>query len=166
MVMAMGKYFFLMFGTDMYIPILTSLLKPNLQYLGDKSSLLLKEILSEAYMIAAIINLKRARDKQPIKKTKDSTKFKLVLLKNHKKQTWDTKYMPNFHICKVINDGIYDIQDLTGHVRNASVADIQFLMPAENIVSMLLPDIKVFRQACKSINYPSFIPGKKGKIVV
>ena len=40
--------------------------------------------------------------------------------------------MPNFHICKVVNDGEYDLQDPAGHVRYASVADIQLLlMPAE-----------------------------------
>ena len=55
-------------------------------------------------MLAAI-NLKRARAKQPIKKTTDPPEFKvrdLLLLKNHKKQNWNTKYMSNFHICKLL----------------------------------------------------------------
>ena len=86
------------------------------------------------------------RDKKPIKKNKRPPKFKvrdLVLIKNHKKQIWDTKYMPNFHIFTVIDDRTYHLQDPTGHVRHASVADIQLLMPAKYIVSML-PDIKAF----------------------
>ena len=45
--------------------------------------------------------------------------------------------MPNFHICKVINDRAYDLQDPAGHVTCVSVADVQLLMPAEYIVSML-----------------------------
>ena len=51
--------------------------------------------------------------------------------------------MPNFCICKVISDRGYDLQDPTGHVRCATVAVIQLLMPAECIFSMLM-DIKAF----------------------
>ena len=61
-------------------------------------------MLREAYTLAAI-DFKRARDKQPIKRTKDP-QFKVrgpMLLKN-KKRTWDIKYMPNFCIFKGIND--------------------------------------------------------------
>ena len=39
--------------------------------------------------------------------------------------------MPNFHICKGINNRAYDLQDLTGSVKCAAVADIQLIMPAE-----------------------------------
>ena len=115
-------------------------------------------MLREAYMLVAI-NLKRVIYKQPTKKTKDPSKLKvgdLILLKNHKKETWDTKYMPNFYVCKMINDKAYDLQDKTCHVRLASVADIHLLMPAEYIISML-PDIKAFRWACKYTNDPSFM---------
>ena len=45
-------------------------MQPKLKYQGDKSSLLSIEILKEPYILAAI-NLKKARDKQPIKNTKD-----------------------------------------------------------------------------------------------
>ena len=65
--------------------------------------------------------------------------------------------MPNFHICKVINDRAYYLQETTGHVRCAFVADIKLLMPVVCIVSML-PDIKPFWQACKYINDPSLMP--------
>ena len=61
--------------------------------------------------------------------------------------------MPNFHICKVINDPI-------GCVRCAFVADIQLLIPAEYIVSML-PDIKTFGWTCMYINDPSIMPDLK-----
>ena len=59
--------------------------------------------------------------------------------------------VPNFPFCKVINDRAYDLQDPTGHVRCTTVAEIQLLMPAKYIVSML-PDIKAFGCACKYIN--------------
>ena len=52
--------------------------------------------------------------------------------------------MPNFHICKAINDRIYSLQDTTGHVRCTSVANIQLLRPAEYIASML-PGTKTFQ---------------------
>ena len=70
--------------------------------------------------------------------------------------------MPNACICKLINDGAYDLQNTTGHVRCASVAGIRLLMPLEYIVSML-PVIKVFRWAWKYINDPSLIPDLKGQ---
>ena len=60
--------------------------------------------------------------------------------------------MPNFHICKVINYRAHDLQCPTGHVQHASVADIQLLMPAEYLVSMV-PDINVFRWGFKYINH-------------
>ena len=45
-----------------------------------------------------VINLNKARNKQPIMKTKDHPKGKvgdLVLLKNHKKQIWDINISPS-----------------------------------------------------------------------
>ena len=119
-------------------------------------------MLREAYLLAAI-NMKRARDRQPNKKTRDLSKFKvrdLVPLKNHKEQKWDAKYMPNFCICKAIKNRAYELQGPCGHVRCSTVADIQLLMPTECIVSMLL-DIKAFGQLCKFINDPSLMPDLK-----
>ena len=55
--------------------------------------------------------------------------------------------MPNFCICKVISDRASVLQDLTGHVRCATAADIQMLMSTEYSVTMLL-DIKEFGWAC------------------
>ena len=60
---------------------------------------------------------------------------------------------------EIINK-VYDLQGITVHVRHASVADIQSLMPAEYIVS-ILPDVKSFRWACKYINEPSLMPDLK-----
>ena len=51
--------------------------------------------------------------------------------------------MLNSHICKVIHDRAYDLQDPTDYVRCATLAKIQLFMPAEYIVSML-PDIRAF----------------------
>ena len=64
-----------MCGRDPYIPSLANLLQPKLGYLGDKSFLLSLEMLEQTYMLAAI-NVKRARDRQPSKKSKDLPKFK------------------------------------------------------------------------------------------
>ena len=94
-----------MFGRDVYILILASLLLPKLKYLGNKSSLLFVEMLQEAYMLA-VMNLKAARDRWPMKRPDKIPNFNavyLVLLKNHKNQTWDPKYISNL-ICKIIND--------------------------------------------------------------
>ena len=62
----------------------------------------------------------------------------------------------NFRICKIINDRAYDLQDLTGNVGHAVIADIQLLMPAEYIVN-LLPHTRTFGKACKYINDPSLM---------
>ena len=51
--------------------------------------------------------------------------------------------MPIFCICKVIYGRAYDLQDPAGHIRHAMVADIQLLMYAEYIVSMVL-NVKAF----------------------
>ena len=118
MARARSQHFFLLFGRDMYIPTLANLLQPILQYLGEKSSLLLIEMLREVFMLA-VRNLKKAIDKQNINRAKQPQKFKLrylVHLKNHMKQTCNTKYMPNVHICKGINEKAYDLQESTGHV--------------------------------------------------
>ena len=68
--------------------------------------------------------------------------------------------MPNFHLCQVITDRVYDLQDLTTHVGCVTIADNQLLIPAEYIVGMLT-DIKAFGWTCKSINDPSLMPGLK-----
>ena len=45
--------------------------------------------------------------------------------------------MPNFCLCKVINDRSYDLQDPTVHVIHSSMADLQLLMPTDYTVSIL-----------------------------
>ena len=45
--------------------------------------------------------------------------------------------MLNFHVCRVFNDRVYDLQDPAGHIKCASLADIQLLKPAEFIVIVL-----------------------------
>ena len=107
--------------------MLSGLVQPKLSYLGDKSSLLSIEMLREAYIPVAI-SLKRARDRQSNRKIKELPNLKL---KHHKKQNWDPNYMPNLRICKIINNGTYDLQDPTVHVWHATVAEIQFLIPTE-----------------------------------
>ena len=73
--------------------------------------------------------------------------------------------MPNFHVCKVFNDRACDLQDPSGLVRCASIADTQLWMPAKYIVSVL-PDIQVYGWASKYINDPSLMSDLKWKIIV
>ena len=70
--------FFLMFGRDMYIPILGNILQPKLRYLGDTSSTLSLEMSGEAYMMAAI-NHKKARDNNEEKQKKMYLSLKLEI---------------------------------------------------------------------------------------
>ena len=44
--------------------------------------------------------------------------------------------IPTFRSFKVINERLCDLQEPTGCVRYAALADIQLFMPAEYIVSM------------------------------
>ena len=76
----------------------------NLNYNSYEMSLpYLLEMLSEA-----AVNVKRARNRQLNKVTREITKVKggnLLLWRSHKKQTpWDAKYISHFQICRVIND--------------------------------------------------------------
>ena len=69
-------------------PTLANLLQSMIRHVRDESSLCSLEMLSEAYMLAAV-NLKRARDRQPNKVIKAKPIFKvgnLVLGRNFKKQ--------------------------------------------------------------------------------
>ena len=98
-----GSSFFLMFGRHVYISTLANLLQPKLRYLGDASALLSVEMLWEVYRLAAV-NVKKERDRQPIKVIKEIPKYKvsnLVLLRNWKKHTpLDAKYISFFSFLK------------------------------------------------------------------
>ena len=48
----------------------------------------------------------------------------LLLMRGQKKQICNVKYMPNFRVCKITNDRVYDLQHATYHVRCAAVVDI------------------------------------------
>ena len=50
--------------------------------------------------------------------------------------------MPNFRICKIINDRVYDLQGTMSHFRCAALAVIQLCMHAE-CISSILPDASV-----------------------
>ena len=64
--------------------------------------------------------------------------------------------MSNFHICKVINDRLFIIQDNEGYNNHTSVAGIQQLVPTGYIASWL-PDAKAFGTVHKYINDLSLI---------
>ena len=76
------------------------------------------EMYREAYMLAAV-DLKRAWDRKSSKTTKNTPNYivgDLVLLKNCTNKIWDAKYSPNFMICKVVYNGVYDFQNPLGHI--------------------------------------------------
>ena len=62
------------FGRDVYNPTLANLLLSKIRYLGDKSSVLSLEMLREADMLVTV-NLKRAKDRQPNRVTKEWISF-------------------------------------------------------------------------------------------
>ena len=99
-------------------------------------------------------------DRQPSKRAKEILKVKagnLVLLKYHMKWAWNVKYMSDFRICKVINDRVYDLQDLSGHVHDAAVADI----PLMSKMHSFLPDVRAFGKAREYMPDTSLMPDLK-----
>ena len=65
-----------MFGRVVYIHTLENFLQPKLRNLGHTSALLSPEMLGEAYMLA-VVNFKKARDRQSSKMTIEISKVKV-----------------------------------------------------------------------------------------
>ena len=61
--------------------------------------------------------------------TKEVPKFKVCDLDYSETTRNKPMYVSDFHICRIINDWTYDLQDPSGHIHCASVADIQLLLP-------------------------------------
>ena len=100
--------------------------------ISGRQSLLSLQMFRETYILVAV-NCKKARDKQPIKEDKRSPppKFKvrdIVLIKNHKQTSLGYKIYAQLLYMQVINDRAYALQDPTGHVRCASVADKLYIV--------------------------------------
>ena len=70
--------------------------------------------LRQAYMLAAL-NTKEAHSKQNIDKYDDIPQYKigdLIVAKNFDKKTnWDTKYIPNFRIIRLIGTRQLEVSD-------------------------------------------------------
>ena len=106
------------------------------------------------------LNTKEAHSKQKCDKYKDIPKFKigdLIIIKNFEnKLSWDTKYVPNFRIVKLIGTRQLEVSDLTGRLWNVNISDVHKILPADFIVSCL-QDEQVFTRKGKYINDPCIL---------
>ena len=69
----------------------------------------------------------------------------------------DAKYISYFYICKIINEHAFCLQDLSGQIHHASLADIQLLLP-EGYVVKPVSDAKAFGRAYRYINDQNLMP--------
>ena len=92
--------FFLMFGRDTVLP-LTSLLSPQLRYLGNDLNILSLEALKNMYQIATE-NLRRSRARRdstlPKQLPHHFTEGHTVLIKNHTASPFDSRYIGDYRI--------------------------------------------------------------------
>ena len=47
---------------------------------------------------------------------------------------WDTKYVPNFRVVKLIGTRQLEVSDLTGILRKVNISDVHKILPADFIV--------------------------------
>ena len=60
----------------------------------------------------------------------------MVLLKNHAPvNTFDTKYKPNFRICKQIYAKAFYLQNSAGKIKCVSIQHHQLLHPIEHVLN-------------------------------
>ena len=65
--------------------------------------------------------------------------------------TWDTKYVPNFRVVKLIGTKQLEVSDLTGRLRKVNISDVHKILPEDFIVSCIL-DKQIFTRKGKYIN--------------
>ena len=110
-------------------------------------------------MLAAL-NTKEACSKQKHDTHDDVPKFKigdLIMIKNfNKKSTWDTKYVPNFIVIKLIGTRQLEVSNLTGSPWKVNILDVLKILPADFVVSCI-PDEQVFARKGKYINDPHIL---------
>ena len=111
---------FLYFRHNPYLPYLAAFLQPKLRYLGSDDGTTCLDKLRQIYMLAAL-NTMEAGSKQNIDKYDDIAQNKiedLIMIKNfNKKLNWDTKYIPNFRIIRLIGTRQLEVSDPTGRLR-------------------------------------------------
>ena len=112
--------------------------------------------LCQTYMLV-VLNTKELHSKQKCGKHNNVPQYKigdLVMIKKFEKiLTWETKYVANFRIVRLIGTRQLEVSDLTGRLRRVNVSDIHKILPADFIVSCI-PDEQVFARKGKYINDP------------
>ena len=84
-------------------------------------------------------------------------KLDTIMIKNFdKKSNWDTKYIPNFRIIRLIGTRQLEVSDLTGRLRKVNICGVHKMLPSEFIVSCI-PDEQVFARKGKHINDPCIL---------
>ena len=77
------------------------------------------------------------------------------MIKNFdKKSNWDTKYVPNFIVVRLICTRQLEVSDPMGRLLKENISDVHKILPAEFIVSFLT-DEQIFARKGKYINDPS-----------
>ena len=67
--------------------------------------------------------------------------------------TWDTKYVPNFRLVRLIGRRQLEASDPTGGLRKVNISDAHKILPVDFIVKCI-PDEQVFARKGKYINDP------------
>ena len=98
--------------------------------------------LLQTYMLP-VLNTKEAHPIQICDKHNDIPEFKigvLIMVKNvYRESNWDTKYVPNFRVIKLIGMRQLEFPDLTDRLWKVNILDIHKILPADFIVSCI-PD--------------------------
>ena len=153
---------YLMFGCDAFMPKLFRLLLSKLRYMGDQKCKIHLDAFWEINMMA-ILNLKLEESNVLLWLERDQgkTEFKvedMVLLNNHTPtDAFNTKYKPNFRICKRISDKVFGIQGIAVKIRWVCIQHLQLLYPMEHILTHLSHRTS-FGQTMKYINHPNLLP--------
>ena len=74
----------------------------------------------------------------------------------YKNSNWDTEYLQNFRVIRLIGTRQLEVSDLTGRLRKVNICDVHKVLPSEFIVSYI-PDEQVFTRKGKYINNPCIL---------
>ena len=147
-----------MFGRDPVLP-LNTLLEPKLRYLGNDINILSLEAMKNMFEIAAT-NLKIAREKRdtmedpkPIQLQPGDT----VLIQNHTKGPFDSKYIGDYCVVSIKGNQIKVRPSIGSPTEMKHVKHVKSVHPADQYIKHI-PDYSPFgRKATLRIN-PKHIP--------